>query len=70
MTEKIGTLTEEQYKILYEFAIRIIEKSYRLDPDKKADLATTTINKMIILPNSGLGGADKFVSIYKHAHML
>ena len=59
--EWIAKLTEEETKTLYDWAMGVLEKLLHLDPEKKCEIANEAMKKVWMPPNSGPGGAERFI---------
>ena len=63
--ERIAKLSEEETKKLYDWAMGILEKLLHLDPEKKCEIANDAMKRVWMPPNSGPGGAERFIRDYE-----
>ena len=68
--ERIAKLTEEETKTLYDWAMGVLEKLLHLDPEKKCEIASEAMKKVWMPPNSGPGGAERFIREYEQAYLM
>ena len=61
--ERIAQLTESETKSLYEWAMGVLEKLLHLDLEKKCEIANEAMKGVWMHPNSGPGGAERFIRV-------
>ena len=68
--DAIAKLTEDGIGKLHEWAMGILERFLHLDPEKKGEIANEAMRKVWMPPNSGPGGAERFIREYEQAYLL
>ena len=68
--ERIALLSESETKALYEWAMGVLEKLLHLDPEKKCEIANEAMKRVWMPPNSGPGGAERFIRECEQAYLM
>merc|ERR1712217_563822 len=68
--EIIAGMSESDLEKLYKYLLGCLEDEAHLTAEKKAQLATQSMGRVWMRPNSGPAGAEQFVHAYEKVYLL